>query len=247
MAMNIQNDYKKNNTGTVVSLSENGDFGFINFESEKTIFFHIKSVIGIVNLDDEVVFSTYEPKNKKHQIEAGFVRKIYSLPNGSSLALSRKIILSNEAQKAVLDLLPTIDDKYFDKENEIVFENEINGTGLSFACSTTIVDDILYANRLNKTGYSRFVNGRQPEISNIFTIIIRFRSELFEVVAAYFGPKSHPEPWDRIATPQSVDFWKTHALIPDPIFKIDYSSVKNFDPNFFKSFEEIQAGEGSLK
>ena len=73
------------------------------------------------------------------------MRKIYSLPNGSSLALSRKIILSNEAQKAVLDLLPTIDDKYFDKENEIVFENEINGTGLSFACSTTIADDIFYA------------------------------------------------------------------------------------------------------
>ena len=65
------------------------------------------------------------------------------------------------------------------------------------------------------------------------------------MVAAYFGPKSHPEPWDRIATPQSVEFWKTHALIPDPIFKIDYSSVKNFDPNFFKSFEEIQAGEES--
>ena len=64
----------------------------------------------------------------------------------------------------------------------------------------------------------------------------------YEISAAFFGPRTPPEPWDRRAKEKSLAFWRQHALIPDPFFKIDYDTVKTFDPDFFKTFEGIQGG-----
>ncbi len=75
-------------------------------------------------------------------------------------------------------------------------------------------DQIVFAKRPKRNGWTRFVLGRTPEPTCIVTIILKRREENpneLILIASYPGT-AEPEPWDRHATEGSVAFWATHAL-----------------------------------
>jgi cold shock CspA family protein len=237
------NTSKKKKIGRVSSLTVNEDFGFIRFDEGEELFFHINNASERLQVDDSVVFSVRSSKRYPDKLEACRVHKLYRQPAGPGLILSDNLYFMPGVKEKLLELINEIEicSDGSEPPRETVLEYRLeNGEGKAFACETTIGDDIFYAKRKNRRGYSRFVKNKQPETSALFTIIIRFRDGFHQVVASYFGPKTPPEPWDKIATPEALDFWRNHALIPDDGFNIDYSTVKDFDPDFFKSFEEIQ-------
>lgn len=147
--------------------------------------------------------------------------------------------------EALAVLNQVIDDIQIEEQalDQIVIRKELfDVTGKAMLVKTRSDDDIFYARRKRRLGYYRFVRNREPENTNVFTIIINFdpKYAIYQVSAAHFGEKSHPAPWDRKARPEALPFWQEHALIPDASFAIDYDDVKEFDPDFFKSFEELQ-------
>ncbi len=89
--------------------------------------------------------------------------------------------------------------------------DDLNGT--STCVETTEEDEIVYARRPNRAGYTRFVKGREAEPTNELTLSLLKVPEGYVLITAYLGPKAGPEPWDRNATPDSLAFWNTHALI----------------------------------
>lgn len=95
---------------------------------------------------------------------------------------------------------------------------------------TTESDEVFYARREGKSGYSRFVRNRTPHSTNVFTMIIERRDRMAQIIAAYHGYRSHPEPYDSKATKEAIVYWRNHALIPHPIFKIDYTVCKEVSP-----------------
>jgi cold shock CspA family protein len=243
-----QNNIKyKKHIGRISSLSENEDFGFITYNEGENLFFHISSASEKLHVGDSVVFSVRLSKRYKNKQEAFRVHKVYRQATGPSLILSDIINFLPGSKEQLLELMGGIIIRNNGDEpaQETILEYKLENTyGKTFACETTILDDIFYAKRKNKKGYSRFAKNKQPGASALFTIIIRFRQGFHQVVASYFGPKTPAEPWDRIASPESLDFWRNHALIPDDAFQIDYTTIRHFDPDFFKSFEEIQ-GQGA--
>lgn len=76
-------------------------------------------------------------------------------------------------------------------------------------------DEILYAQRPKRFGLSRFVKNRTPEPSEAVTVILKKddNEDYYILITAFIGTPAPPEPWDRNATPQSVPFWSTHALV----------------------------------
>lgn len=88
------------------------------------------------------------------------------------------------------------------------------------SCIPTTPKDIpriRFAVRKNRTKPSRFIllgSELPPETSRITMILKRAaEQEAYILIAAWFGEQAMPEPWDRHATPQAKDFWRTHALV----------------------------------
>lgn len=86
-------------------------------------------------------------------------------------------------------------------------------------CVVTKPDDqIIYAKRPKRFGYTRFVKNRQPEICSSVVVILKTADGEMDrgkyvLITAFVGGKSEPEPWDRNATNNSKKFWDEHALV----------------------------------
>ena len=73
---------------------------------------------------------------------------------------------------------------------------------------------IVYAQRPERFGLSRFVKNRRPEpCSSIVVILKAGDGGEYVLITAFVGTRPEPEPWDRNATERSVEFWSSHALV----------------------------------
>lgn len=97
---------------------------------------------------------------------------------------------------------------------QVEFNREIGSSNLIPTTTDFGGDEIIYARRKGRKGFTRFVKGKSPSPSKSVVVILKKCSEGFYLlITAFIGEKSFPEPWDPKATPEAVEFWKTHALI----------------------------------
>lgn len=88
--------------------------------------------------------------------------------------------------------------------------------GESICVPTGPSDEIVFAKRPNRFGFSRFVKNREPEPCSTLVVILKTadgEKGSYVLVTAFIGGKPEPEPWDRNATPASREFWTSHALV----------------------------------
>lgn len=119
--------------------------------------------------------------------------------------------------------------------------------GYSMLLETTDQDEIVYAKRLERELYTRFVKNKEPGYSYQVMCILRKSKELegaYELITMYPGGKSEKEPEDtNIQTKEemirSLLFWQDRALIYNPN-NIEYGSEKDFCPykNLFFLLED---------
>jgi hypothetical protein len=97
-------------------------------------------------------------------------------------------------------------------EGEVDFGKSI---GFSRCVTTSDKDEIVFAMRPKRKGFTRFVKNREPESTDKITVILTKdrQTNAYLVLTTYVGPKAEPEPWDYRATDKALDFWKNHALI----------------------------------
>ncbi len=108
-------------------------------------------------------------------------------------------------------------------EQEIIFPGVV---GVSRCVETSQSDCIVFAQRQNRKGLTRFVKNRDPEpCSSVFVVLKRERQHRFVLITGFIGRKPTPEPWDArafsysknptAARRVSENFWNNHALIYD--------------------------------
>lgn len=87
--------------------------------------------------------------------------------------------------------------------------------GKTTCVSTSETDEIVYAQRLRRFGFTRFVKNRQPEPCESVVCILKKDEveDYYILITAFIGRWPVPEPWDRNATDLSVAFWSSHALV----------------------------------
>jgi hypothetical protein len=86
--------------------------------------------------------------------------------------------------------------------------------GESICVATRPGDEIIFAQRPNRWGLTRFVRNRTPEPSSSVSIILKKAQDgEYILITAFIGSMAPAEPWDRNATPNSREFWNTHALV----------------------------------
>jgi hypothetical protein len=86
--------------------------------------------------------------------------------------------------------------------------------GVSYQVPTDETDDIVYAVRKNRDTYMRFTRSRPPEPTSCVSVILkRETNSRYSLFSGWVGPRTPAIPGTQHATPESFDFWTTHALV----------------------------------
>lgn len=153
--------------------------------------------------------SFFSPENSQEIFSVG------NLASGENVIVrsSSHIHDNQELEKYLVSALGKIDSNNQNLiEGEVTFDETI---GVTRCVSTSENDEIIFAMRPKRKGYTRFVKNRQPESTNKLTIILTKDRQTndYLVLTTYIGAKAEPEPWDYRATEKALDFWKSHALV----------------------------------
>lgn len=102
-----------------------------------------------------------------------------------------------------------------DPQKEFVLQEVDMGyvVGKSICVATSERDQIIFAQRPNRFGLTRFVEKREAEESSKVTVILKKGDGYYVLLSAFVGGLTPPEPWDKFANQESVPFWNSHALI----------------------------------
>ena len=136
-------------------------------------------------------------------------KKVYVDLHGSHAATH--LLDSPSLLDLIKEVLPTIvaeeDNVYIDKDmGRIVGSTDLVETGTD--------DKIVYAKRLNRDNYTRFVKNRKARPTSFVTVVLKknVRSE-YELWSAWIGSAIPQFPGDEYETTESRPFWRRHALV----------------------------------
>lgn len=187
-------------------------FGYIHSETGEMIFFHVSSIKGnTLQVGGCVTFIRIPSIRHLGMFEAVNITTAY-LSEDDYFVVDRPYSHLHDGLK---ELLPnviksiTCNDLSF-IEKELTYKQPV---GYTTCVSVNGQDDIIYAKRVGKTGFTKFVRNRKPELTCCITVILKKTNDYYTIITAYFGKKSELEPWDQRATPSSAKFWEEHALI----------------------------------
>ncbi len=133
----------------------------------------------------------------------------------------------------VLDVLPSIE-----SNDEVHFEKSItfpSNIGICRVVNTTSNDQIYYAVRKNRKGYSRIVKGKEGEQSNVLSLALLKSSETkYILITAYIGDRAGPEPYDKYCMPSDKEYWLNHAFVEE-LVEIDKNTITNIPPSYWSN------------
>lgn len=108
---------------------------------------------------------------------------------------------------------------------ELLSRTDIHGENVAFEknmgrvigemdlVETDDTDEIIYAKRVNRENYTRFVRNRERAPTQYLTIILKKHDDGYELWSAWIGRLVPPFPGDEHERPESKDFWASHALV----------------------------------
>lgn len=102
-------------------------------------------------------------------------------------------------------------------ETDAAFHREIvdmgRVVGQSTCVETTPYDWIVYAQRPDRQGPTRFVKQREPQDCKSVVVALKKGPGGYLLLSAYIGWHDHLEPWHKKATDEDAEFWTNHALV----------------------------------
>lgn len=122
--------------------------------------------------------------------------------------------------EGVIALLPATLEQITAAGRQFIVETVDHGRiiGATTSLVTRPGDEIIFAQRAGRAGWTRFVKGREPEASSELSVVLMVaRNEPgYVCLSAWIGGPSRPEPWDPKPAEDSLEFWLSHALVWDP-------------------------------
>lgn len=115
-------------------------------------------------------------------------------------------------------LLPLVIDfltkQNFHEDKLFIEHNTEKIIGHTDLVETTEDDDIVYAKRINRDNYTKFVKNRNPRATSYFTVLlVKDGEDNYELASAWIGHTCPSFPDDVNATSDSKPFWDKHALV----------------------------------
>ena len=208
--MNNKNNNKDINFGIVKTIKNEKAFGFIYCKSHNCdYYFRLNQYNSTLKIGDEVVFSIKQ--NEKNTL-AYKVQKVFKNRAGDCFIdrAGKSHIHINDENILLLILDRIVDYNKEYSTNEVEFPCVIGQTNCVL---TDINDEIVYAVREGRSGYTRLVKHRSPVDSKFATISLMKVEDLYIILTAFIGKTPGLEPWDIRATESDLKSWENRALI----------------------------------
>ncbi len=166
-------------------------------------------IINIMSLDIKKTKSHIDELKEAPKYTIGFLgsgEKVLDLIEGSHLHENVKNIIS--------DLLKKIYSNGRDYIIEEIKHDKLIGESVCIPTNDT--DEIVFAQRQNRRGLTRFVKNRKAIPTDTITVILSRKEKDFILQTSFIGHCAPREPYsclDPKEKEESVSFWSSHALI----------------------------------
>jgi hypothetical protein len=152
------------------------------------------------------------------------------LLNGTPAYLAEDRHVHLEVLDVIAEALRQIDETLLPPfSRQAVDLGRIVGTQKCLETSPADEGDIVWARRVNRVAYSRFIRGRPAIPTRLVSITLAKPSDVWLVYTAYFGTPAPKEPTDPRITEaelaESLAFWKTHALVFEESGPVDEATI----------------------
>jgi hypothetical protein len=108
------------------------------------------------------------------------------------------------------------------QENEAIEKDMGRIVGESTLVETTDADEVIYAVRLGREKYTRFVMNKSAQPTSYVTVILRRADDGYSLWSAWCGKLVPTSPGGDDEMLESQGFWSKHALVYDEtIIKLD--------------------------
>ena len=207
-----QTHLSPNHIGRVKFFDNIKGYGYISTDFGREIYFHESNICSAsLTADDEVCFHLNASRRYPSMFEAVSLRKVYRSKDGQPI-FNR---VNSHLHKGIEPILESIAEQ-IDCKGRVFIQQEISFNeviGESILVRLNPGDEVVYAVRKGRKGYSKFVLNRQPEECRTAAIVLKRVDEGYLIITAFIGRLSAPEPWDKNETAESLPFWNSHALI----------------------------------
>lgn len=198
--------------GQILSINPDRKFGFIETEAGEVLFFYLTRLINCtIEIGNYVTFTKVPSKKFDGKFEAVNITRAY-------LSLDNYYVVNRpfgHLHEQIVGKLETLV-KSINCNGRSFIVDQIDYSypiGCSICVKVNQEDEVIYAIRKGRKGYTKFVKNRKPESTNSITIVLQKTNDFYTIITAYIGKKAELEPWDERATEGSFKFWEDHALI----------------------------------
>ena len=142
------------------------------------------------------------------------------------------VATTKNSHKVFVDLVKSHAATHLDDNNnlmsfvvELLNDSEIEGENVAFEkdmgriigkmdlVETDENDEIVYAKRVNRDIYTRFAKNREQVSTQYLTVILNKIDDRYELWSTWVGRLVPTFPGDNHETPESKEFWSSHALL----------------------------------
>jgi len=201
---------KKENFGKIIKIDSEKGYGFVRSDADNKDYYFKTYALGEgLVLFDNVVFLI---NNNGDNAQATAIRKYFINKHGIKffprVDNSHIHIKLNNYFPLIVNHIDSIE---VDFRTEVYqFEKVIGKTD---CVKTNNSDDIVYAIRKGRHGYSRFVHNRLPEETNSIKTVLKKSENGYLIITLFYGGDAGPEPYDERANEKDIQFWHGHALL----------------------------------
>lgn len=157
-----------------------------------------------------VTFNKYPCVKNPNRSYATNISKVYLSMDGYLVVDNLKSHVHSDLKEKLPSIVKRISCLYRDYIVEISLFQDI--VGQSNCVPITWEDEIVYAKRLGRDKYSKFVKNRETIPTNCVSIFLKKKEDFYIIMSCYYGDfKVDPNLYSSIDEPQS--FWNDHALV----------------------------------
>jgi len=205
--------------GRIVELCIEKNYGKIETTNGEEVTFTSKTTnLNSFKVGEIVAFEKHPSTLFNHKYNAGNVLKTYRSKDGYLVTDRKYSHVHGDLSKRLQFILGRIDCKGSYHIHHI--EHFPFSIGKSNCVIVTWEDEVVYAKRVGRTHFSKFVKNRQEESTNYVTIILKMEQGIYVISSAFYGNKPEADIDYENDKNHNTDYWGDHAIIygTEPIY-----------------------------
>jgi hypothetical protein len=212
--------------GEIIQFEPERGTGTIKTSDGEELFFkHSVATYGMMQVGYYVTFGKLPFIHQQNKFYAVNVKRAYLSQDGFYVIDHTPSHVHGDLKIRLSFIIKRVSCKNRDYISEnLPFSSPI---GKKTCVKVTWEDEIVYAIRVGRDHFSKFVKNRHSEPIKNVTIFLKKVQGIYIIMSCYYGQKSERPPNNELSTEENISFWEDHALIwgSEPVYPETVTSI----------------------